>query len=245
MRILAFETSTDLASCAIWDEGFVKAVECPRASGQEGQHSATLLPAAKDLLAELGLSFSDLTAVAFGAGPGAFTGLRMACALAQGVAVAQEIPVVSVTTLAAMAHQAKKLSCFKESPSVKVTSLLDARMGEIYVGQFSYEHSLPQPDGGFVLRTPLEILGAPVENLAAGQIFCGNVFDDYPELAEFYAQVGLVLPKIVPHAREIAELASVAYSEGNAVDPAVAAPLYVRDRVAKTIAERLSEGGKA
>lgn len=243
VRILAFETSTDLASCAIWDDGHVAYVECPRVTGQDGQHSATLLPAAKDLLAVSGLSFADLDAVAFGAGPGAFTGLRMACALAQGVAVAQEIPVVQISTLAAMAQQVKRLTSLGDADSVLITTMLDARMGEVYIGQFSSDGVTV---GDFLLRAPREILDMPMQAEVSHQIFCGNVFSSYPEIDEFCREIrAQVLPQITPHARDMVELAAAAYLRGEAVDPAVAAPLYVRDRVAKTIAERLSEGGKA
>jgi tRNA threonylcarbamoyladenosine biosynthesis protein TsaB len=247
MLILAFETSTDLASCALWHQGVVSAdirtVECPRTAGADGQHSATLLPVTQQLLADAGVTFQDLDAIAFGAGPGAFTGLRMACAIAQGIAVAHDKPVVQVTTLAAMAWQAGKLvgDSGKSISSLPVTALLDARMGEVYVGNFVFSEDGVTQVGKLFLRTPDELMAQSHIG-----VVCGNVFTEYPQLATHYSGNGhVLLPALFPRAIEIAELAALAFQRKEFVDPELAAPLYVRDRVAKTIAERLAEGGKA
>lgn len=238
MLILAFETSTDLASCALLNQQQVVSVSCPRSAGQNGQHSATLLPAAKQLLAESGVSFAELDAIAFGAGPGAFTGLRMACAVAQGIAVAHDKPIIPITTLAAMAWQAGK------SPAThgktRVVAWLDARMGEIYEGRFSLSHDGITQVGNLNLSQPDEL------SVNDAQVVCGNVFNEHPLLIGRLQEHGVViLENLVPSAIEIAELARFAWQRQAYVAPELAAPLYVRDRVAKTVAERLAEGGRA
>ncbi|MCL2635563.1 MAG: tRNA (adenosine(37)-N6)-threonylcarbamoyltransferase complex dimerization subunit type 1 TsaB, partial [Betaproteobacteria bacterium] len=116
MLILALETSTELGSCALWRDGAVLERRCP--SGRP--HSETLLPLVRELLGEAGVGIAALDAIAFGVGPGAFTGLRVACGAAQGLAVAAGRPLLPVTSLEAMALQAG---------DGEVLALLDARMG--------------------------------------------------------------------------------------------------------------------
>jgi tRNA threonylcarbamoyladenosine biosynthesis protein TsaB len=124
MNLLAIETSTDLGSIAIWRDGELLRRYCP--AGRS--HSETLLPLIRSTLHEAGLGFSDLGGIAFAAGPGSFTGLRVACGVAQGLAFAHALPVIPVGTLEAMALA---------SGGEKVIILLDARMGEVYHGRFA------------------------------------------------------------------------------------------------------------
>lgn len=228
MRILALETSTDTGSCALWRDGLVSERVCP--AGRP--HSETLLPLVRELLANVGLKVGDLDAIAFGVGPGAFTGLRVSCGAAQGLAVAADVPlvpVVSLETLAAMAG------------GERVLALLDARMGEVYSGRFV------QQEGRYVQQGEIRV-GAPaaVELPEAGWQVCGNALRVYPELAERCRSAGLAFGNAdVPMAVALLPLAVDAVERGEAIDPAQAAPLYVRDKVAKTVAERLLEGGKA
>lgn len=225
MKILALETAADPGSVALWCDGTVTARTCPL----DQTNSAALLPEARALLAESGLGFADLDAVAFGAGPGSFTGLRVACGVAQGLAFGGGVPLIGVGTLEAMA-------C--ESGGRRVFVALDARMGEVYhacyvdgvlqgeIGVHPPE-SVPLPDGG--------------EWLA-----CGNALTVYPLLRErLAAQVVAWQPESLPSAMGVVRLAAPRLSRGEAVDPALAAPFYVRDKVAKTVAERLAEGGRA
>ncbi len=225
MKILALETAADPGSVALWCDGTVTARTCPL----DQTNSAALLPEARTLLAESGLGFADLDAVAFGAGPGSFTGLRVACGVAQGLAFGGGVPLIGVGTLEAMA-------C--ESGGRRVFVALDARMGEVYhacyvdgvlqgeIGVHPPE-SVPLPDGG--------------EWLA-----CGNALTVYPLLRErLAAQVVVWQPESLPSAMGVVRLAAPRLSRGEAVDPALAAPFYVRDKVAKTVAERLAEGGRA
>lgn len=229
MHILALETSTDLGSCALWQDGQLIEARCPPGRS----HSETLLPLVRSLLAEAGLGFSQLDAVAFGAGPGAFTGLRVACAVAQGLAVAADLPVLPVGTLEVMAE---------ESGGERVLALLDARMHEVYYAALERH--------GDEIRTlgMLRVAGPEAVVLPEGAdwLACGNALAAYPGLAERAAAAGFARrPEVMPTAAALARLAVPRFKRGQALDPALAAPLYVRDKVAQTVAERLAGGGKA
>jgi len=229
MLILALETSTELGSCALWRDGDIVERLCP--PGQS--HSETLLPLVRELLGESGLKVAQLDAIAFGVGPGAFTGLRVACGIAQGLAVAANIPLVPVTSLEAMAEM---------TGAEQVLALLDARMGEVYAG--SYRRSAD----GYVLQGEIRVCSPANVPLpaAAGWLICGNAPSAYPELQARIVAAGLpVHPGILPTAAALARLAAPRAARGEGIDAALAAPLYIRDKVAKTVAERLSEGGRA
>lgn len=228
MRLLALETSTDLGSCALWQEGQLIHRLCPLGR----PHSETLLGLVRDLLAEAGCGFESLDGIAFGAGPGAFTGLRVACGIAQGLAVAHDTPVYPVVTLEAMAWL---------SGGQQVLALLDARMNEVYTAQYRRDES------GMLLQGAIRVL--PPEQIVfpeGGWQACGNALKAYPALAERVSEQGLTqFPEIMPLASAVAELALPRMLRGEGMDAALAAPLYIRDKVAQTVAERLAHGGKA
>jgi tRNA threonylcarbamoyladenosine biosynthesis protein TsaB len=225
MKILVLETAADPGSVALWIDGRVVACACPR----ELSKSAALLPVAEAALKEEGLGFSDLDGVAFGMGPGSFTGLRVSCGVAQGLAVARGLPIIGIGTLDAMALAAG---------GGRVIVALDARMGEVYYGLFV--------DGvlqGEIGVCPPERVPLPT---SPGWRCCGNGISAYPALRERLA--GVVeewRPDVAPHAGFVARLAGPRMERGECIDPADAAPFYVRDKVAKTVAERLAEGGRA
>lgn len=229
MRILALETSTDLGSCALWQDG--ELIECRCPAGRP--HSETLLPLVRALLAEAAIDFSRLDAIAFGAGPGAFTGLRVACGIAQGLAVASDLPVMPVGTLEALAA---------ESDGERILALLDARMNEVYYA------ALESDGAGFRLADEIRVAApaALVLPSGAGWLACGNALGAYPALARRVAEAGfLSRPEIMPTASAVARLAAPRLKRGEGCDPGLAAPVYVRDKVAQTVAERLAQGGKA
>jgi tRNA threonylcarbamoyladenosine biosynthesis protein TsaB len=229
MQILALETSTESGSCALWQDGHVLAADCP--AGES--HSATLIPLAQQLLASAESHFSVLDAIAFGMGPGAFTGLRVACGIAQGMAVALDKPVLPVGSLECMAWAAG---------GEWVLSLLDARMGEVYVGAFARCANGLQGMGDLQVLRPEDIKlpeGAPERSQIVG-----NALLAYPQLAERFSGAWQTLPDILPHARPLVELAALALARGEGLDPALALPRYVRDKVARTTAERRVVGGK-
>ncbi len=229
MLILALETSTEAGSCALWQDGEVRQLECP--AGRS--HSETLLPLVRQLMSDAGIAIKQLDAIAFGVGPGAFTGLRVACGAAQGLAVASDRPLVPVTSLETMAAR---------SGAEKVLTLLDARMGEIYSAVYLRSDDEYQLQGDVRVSSPQEI------SLPEGKGWraCGNAIAAYPALAERLLLAGIpVQNDVLPSAGIVARLAARRAARGETIDAAMAAPLYVRDKVAKTVAERLSEGGKA
>ena len=229
MLILALETSTELGSCALWRDSDIVERLCP--PGQS--HSETLLPLVRELLGESGLKVAQLDAIAFGVGPGAFTGLRVACGIAQGLAVAANIPLVPVTSLEAMAEM---------TGAEQVLALLDARMGEVYAGSYR------RCTDGYALQGEIRVwspANVPLPT-AAGWLICGNAPSAYPELQARIVAAGLPIhPGILPTAAALARLAAPRAARGEGIDAALAAPLYIRNKVAKTVAERLSEGGRA
>lgn len=225
MLFLAIESSTDAGSVALWRDGQIIERHC--APGQPS--SATLLPLAAELLAESGVKFADLEAIAFGAGPGSFTGLRVACGVAQGLAFAHGLPVLPVGTLEAMAAAVS---------AAKVAVCLDARMNEVYYGLFE--------DG--VAEVPIGVYPPAAVPLPEGEgwVAAGNALAAYPALHErLHGHVQAMQPEVLPTAAAVARLAAPRLERAEGVDAADAVPVYVRDKVAFTVAERLAQGGKA
>lgn len=228
-RILAFDTATERASAALGLGDEVVAVDLPGGA----QASATLIPALLRLLAGAGLTLRQLDAIAFGRGPGAFTGLRTACAVAQGLALGASLPVVPVDTLAAIAEDARSRAV-PEAPHWRVWALLDARMDELYAAEYRFGDS-----GWDTLVEPL---------LTAPEALALRWANDPPSaaageaLATFSARLGLAglmaVPDARPQASALLRIARQRYAQGAAIDPALALPLYVRDKVALTTAER-------
>ena len=222
MRFLALETATQRLSVALWDDGTVveRAVDQPN-GGPGG--SEWLLPATQALLAEAGVGFKTLDGIAFGAGPGSFTGLRLAAGCAQGLAFGLDLPVFGVNTLEALALA---------SGEDRVFACLDARMNEVYVAAYA---------NGVVVLPPVVSPPAQVP-LPAGEgwVGCGDGFASYPALLRVFARIRADL---WPTAAAVARLAAPRLAGGEGLDAAAAAPLYVRDKVALTTAERLARGG--
>jgi len=190
------------------------------------RHSELILPMIDALLQEAGLSVRRLDGIAFGAGPGSFTGLRIACGIAQGLAFAAGLPVAAVGTLECLAEA---------SGEARVLSALDARMGEVYIGAFERNVGAWRIVTEPMLRAPQE---APeLEGVWAG---CGSGFAVHGEALgrRYGGQLSSVSAALFPHAREVAALGRRILERGEGVDPALAAPLYIRDKVALTVSER-------
>jgi tRNA threonylcarbamoyladenosine biosynthesis protein TsaB len=225
MKILALDTSSETASLALYLGGESRHVALPSPPA----HSATLLPALQGLLAEAACPLGALDVIACGIGPGAFTGVRLACSVAQGLALAADLPVAPVCSLLALAQAS-------EAESVYVA--VDARMGEVYAAQYQRGAA-----GWRTLLAPCCVAPAQLPDLPDGDwIGVGSAFaayaDDCASLREKLLQVDAAAR---PDARALAALA-VAQPW---IDAAQLAPLYVRDRVAYTVAERLAAGGRA
>ena len=226
--LLAFDTSTDVLSIAVQRGSAVLA----RTEAGGAQASATLIPLIQQLLAEAGLALSALDAICFGRGPGAFTGLRTACAVAQGLGFGSGRPVLPIDTLQAVAEEAHALC-----GATRVVALLDARMDEVY-GQ-AWQRGVDghwQPAAGESGEARLmapESVHAPAGD---GWWLVGNAFKTYGERlpAELPRQIAL------PTAAALLRLAPALLAAGGAVSPELAWPLYIRDKVAQTTAERMA-----
>jgi tRNA threonylcarbamoyladenosine biosynthesis protein TsaB len=226
MQILALDASTDVCAAALGDGAHW--VERAENAGQ--RHSELLLPMVRALLAEARLDLAALDGIAFGAGPGSFTGLRIACGVAQGLALGANLPVVGIATLEAMAETARRRSSW-----TRVIAALDARMLEVYVA--AYEH-----DGlrWRVVLDPVVVLPgeAPLPP-GGGWVGVGNGFAAYPALRERFAGVLSGCDEgILPTAMAIGSLALPRFAASEGIPAREAAPLYVRHRVALTTAER-------
>ncbi len=221
--ILAIETSSELASCALLRDSSV----ISRDSSGVRTHSQSVLPMIQELLAEAGIALSDCDAIAYGSGPGSFTGVRTACGVAQGLAFGASLPVVPVVTLDAMA-----LACHQQHAASEVLTVLDARMGEVYWAQYRFD----QDAAPVTVQPP--VLSAPGAVQPQGSpLACGNGLSAY---ADAYA--GTLCASgdaaVMPHARQIAQLAALALAAGNTLAAVDAQPLYLRNKIAYTQAER-------
>ena len=226
MRILALDTSTEI--CAVALGGSAGFEERAVSAGQ--RHSELLLPMIRSLLADAGMSLQELDGIAFGAGPGSFTGLRIACGIAQGLALGTGLPLVGVSTLAAMAEVARQ-----RDGRGRVVAALDARMHEVYIA--AYEH-----DGARwherVAPAVVKPEAAPLPP-AAGWLGVGGAFAAYPALRlRLAAALADCDAGVTPTASAIGALALPRFAAGESVPARDAAPLYVRHRVALTTAER-------
>jgi tRNA threonylcarbamoyladenosine biosynthesis protein TsaB len=217
--ILAIETSSEQASCALLRGETV----ISRVSEGVRTHSQSVLPMIQELLAEAGIGLKECDAIAFGSGPGSFTGVRTACGIAQGLAFGGNLPVVPVVTLDAMA-----LACHQRHGAVEVLAVLDARMGEVYWAQYRFD------DGAAPLAVLPPALSAPDGVRPQGApVACGNGLSAY---AEAFPAGGHAA--IMPHAAQVAQLAAIAFAAGKTVTAAEAQPLYLRNKIAYTQAER-------
>lgn len=220
MKFVSFETATEWCSVALWLDGEVCAIE----ERVGHNHSERVLPMLDRLAAAAGIGIDALEAVAYGSGPGSFTGLRVACGVAQGIAFARGIPAIGISTLEAIAE---------ESGAERVVACLDARMREVYYS--AHERIDGEPGARWREVMPAQCLApaALAHPPGEGWIGCGNGFAAYGSLG-----LSKVMPEIHPSAVAVARLAAPRLAAGGGVDAALALPAYVRDKVAFTTAER-------
>ena len=221
MKLLALDTSTEILSLAVARDGEVLA----HTAAGGAQASATLLPAILALMAQAGLTLGELDAIVFGRGPGSFTGVRTACAVAQGLGFGAGVPLLPVNTLWAVAEEARE-----HTGARQVYAVLDARMDQVYAGRYEFDSKLSSIDGGSSLTSP-EFL-----ELGPGWLLAGNALDAYgarlPQGPRFACR---------PTATALVRLAPGLLASGAAVPPEQALPLYIRDKVAKTTLERQAD----
>lgn len=227
-RLLALDASTDTIHLALVSAEGSRTAAVPGGA----RSSAALLPAIQSLLSEAGWGLSVLDAIGFGRGPGAFTGLRTACAVAQGLALGAGLPLLALDTLALVAESGRR-----QGASDAVWAAVDARMNEIYAACWTRS-----AEGRWRSVQPVRLwseadLLATLQREATVSV-AGNALKAFPALAE--ACPGRIWPEAVPDGQALQVLVSQAWADGALLDPALALPLYVRDRVAQTTAERLA-----
>jgi len=228
MKLLAFETATEACSVALYLDGEVR----ERFEVAPRRHAELALPWADALLAEAGVARTQLDAVAVGRGPGAFTGVRLAIALAQGIALALDRPVVPVSTLAVLAAGAPV-----QGPAC-ILAAIDARMGEVYAGAF-------QREGDVLVALDAERVLAPdAVELPPGHkrqwqgVGTGLAASDGLLARRLRPILERVDPAALPRAADLARLAAIVFARGGALAPERVEPAYLRDNVALTLVEQ-------
>lgn len=220
--ILAIETATEACSAALLVNGGV----IQRYQLAPRQHVALIMPFIDELMAEAGVTVNQLDAVAFGRGPGSFTGLRIAAGITQGIAFGADLPVIPVSTLAALAQGAAR----QEGASL-VLAALDARMQEVYWGAFRAD------DAGLMQLTGEEVVCAPKSVIHPGGTdwqAAGDGWSSYGEALNerLGFQPTKCFESLRPQAADVALLAEALLTAGETVAPERAAPVYLRDQVA-------------
>lgn len=244
MKLLAFELSTEACSVALWVDGDVRGRHeiAPR------RHAELALPWAEALLAEAGIAKSQLDAVAVGRGPGAFTGVRLGVAIAQGIALALDRPAVPVSTLAALALRAVPLGAglvdtgLVDDRGDRVFAAIDARMREVYVAAFAFERGM---DGGLYPRAlddervqPPDAATPPGEDGGWFGVGTGFAAEGGALRTRLAPRLRAVDADALPHATDVAALAHAAFLRGEAVAPEQLEPAYLRNQVALTLVEQ-------
>jgi len=223
--LLAFDTATEHLSIAVAAHGHVLTHEAPGGA----QASSTLIPAILALLARADMRLRDLDAIAFGRGPGAFTGLRTACAVAQGLAYGAAKPVLAVDTLLAVAEDARG-----GADAVTMWVAMDARMDEVYAAHYRYQAGAWSVLDAPMLTTP-DALNTRWQTEPPPCV-AGSALAAFGErLITGGAQR---VPDALPRAAAMLPLARELWAQGGAVAAAHALPLYLRDKVAQTTVER-------
>ncbi len=223
MNILSIETATDACSAALWVDGNV--IEQFKLAPRE--HTQRLFPMIEQLLAEASLKMNQIDYLAFGRGPGAFTGVRIATGVIQGLAFAVDRPVVPVSTLAALAYGA-----WRTASQLKVLSAMDARMNEVYWGGYQFSDT-----GEIANLIPEQVVAPDAVQLpqSDGWFGCGSGWGVYEISTD---KVHGVAASALPHAQDVAHIAAQMIKVGEVVTAAEALPVYLRDNVAKKAGEQ-------
>ena len=233
MKLLLFETATEMCSVGLFVDGAMAVREQELVRG----HAEQLLPMIDALLAEAGLPLRALDAIAFGRGPGGFTGVRLAASVAQGLAFGAELPVLPVSSLRAVAQQ----TLDADSTAEQVLVCNDARMGEVYTGRFARDPTgvamevsaerVLHPD-----QVPIEFAAASPGATASARIVigAGRGFRAYPALGErLRAELTAIQAHWLPSVRGLLPAARLDWQGGRAVPAVMAQPVYLRDNVAQ------------
>ncbi len=226
MNLLAIETTTEACSVALLHGGQLLA----RSEVAPRRHTELVLPMAESLLAEAGIDRHALDAIAVGRGPGAFTGVRIGVALAQGMALALDIPVLPISSLAALALEA-------EVDDAAILAVIDARMGDVYAAAYRRD-----AEGGLQVLAQECVIKPDALTLPAALAWrvVGTGWATYADVLEGHLSGELrgADGERYPQAARVAELAAPAFRAGLGVAPELALPVYLRDKVALTLAEQ-------
>ncbi|MFM5726824.1 tRNA (adenosine(37)-N6)-threonylcarbamoyltransferase complex dimerization subunit type 1 TsaB [Aeromonas veronii] len=221
LKILAVDTATEACSAAllVGDKLYSRWEEAPR------DHTRKILPMVQAVLEDAGISLSDLDAIAFGRGPGSFTGVRIGISVAQGLAFGAGVPLIGISTLAAMAQGAYRLDGAQQ-----VLTAIDARMNEVYFGRYELIDDRMQLVGDEVVSEPAALVD--VRGKLAGPVTCvGTGFETYGETLSGLADELAVSQVRFPAAEDMLPLARAAWLAGEAVPVEQATPVYLRDKV--------------
>lgn len=221
LKILAVDTATEACSAAllVGDTLFSRWEEAPR------DHTRKILPMVQAVLEDAGITLSDLDAIAFGRGPGSFTGVRIGISVAQGLAFGAGVPLIGISTLAAMAQGAYRLDGAEQ-----VLTAIDARMNEVYFGRYELIDGRMQLVGDEVVSDPAALVDA--RGKQAGPVTCvGTGFETYGETLSAIADELAVSQVRFPAAEDMLPLARAAWLAGEAVPVEQATPVYLRDKV--------------
>jgi tRNA threonylcarbamoyladenosine biosynthesis protein TsaB len=220
LNLLAFDSSTETLRVGV-QYGSARVLE---ENGPGGAHaSASLIPLLQSMLARCGIGLADLDAIVFGRGPGSFTGLRTACAVAQGLGFGAQVPVLGVDTLLALAEDARS-----RTGAARVVALLDARMDEVYTARYAYDGTAWRAESEIVLANAKSV------EVPAGWTMAGNVFQTYGDRLPATAE----RVEAAPAASALLRVAPSLIAAGMAQPAARAMPVYIRDKVAQTTEER-------
>ncbi|HXC60655.1 MAG TPA: tRNA (adenosine(37)-N6)-threonylcarbamoyltransferase complex dimerization subunit type 1 TsaB [Steroidobacteraceae bacterium] len=228
MKLLALDTASAQCSVALLQDGQVLV----RSQSTARDHATLILPMVDELLAEAGLALSQMDGIAFGRGPGSFTGVRIAAAVTQGLAAGADLPVLPISDLRALAAQARRLT-HARAVGGWILACMDARMGEVYWGVFDDSVALPGVKRFGEAVAPPGALPDDLRGHVAGA--AGRGLAAYPSLPDWLG-VGATacLPEAEPHALDVAQLAGHDLAAGQPwLDAQAAQPVYLRDQVAK------------
>ena len=223
MRILAIDTATEACSAALWNDGTLSAhfEICPR------EHTQRILPLVQEVLNESGTQLTDLDALAFGRGPGSFTGVRIGIGIAQGLALGAELPMIGVSTLATMAQGA-----WRKTGATRVLAAIDARMGEVYWAEYQRdEQGVWHGEESEAVLKP-EAVRERLQRLEGEWATVGTGWQAWPDLAN---GCGLTLADgaiQLPEAQDMLPLACHLFTAGKTVAVEHAEPVYLRNEVA-------------
>ncbi|WP_421589072.1 tRNA (adenosine(37)-N6)-threonylcarbamoyltransferase complex dimerization subunit type 1 TsaB [Rahnella aceris] len=222
-RILAIDTATEACSAALYDQGETLAhfELCAR------EHTQRILPLVQQILAEAGLSLKQLDALAFGRGPGSFTGVRIGIGIAQGLSLGAELPLLPVSTLLTMAQGA-----YRQTGAEQVLAAIDARMGEVYWGEFTRNtQGVWSGENTETVIKPEQLLARTVERNGRFATV-GTGWEAYPHLLGESPAADLFDGKmLLPQAEDMLPLALQLWENGIRVNPEDAEPTYLRNEV--------------